>query len=153
GFGLFALFAFFVELVPYLPSYGGYIRYAVGIALVAIAGYALIRALQRYQAGRQAEQQQSQDARRNHIRYEQALERMRKGVCPSCERSYRLGASSAEAEPGYCMHCGLLLFGRCMACETRHNAFFQYCPACGTQADTSTPELPTRLEPGAAGAG
>jgi len=139
GFGLFALFAFFVELVPYLPSYGGYIRYAVGIALVAIAGHALIRALQRYQAARQAEQAQSQDERRSRIRYEQALERMRKGVCPACERSFRLGG---ESDPGYCMHCGLLLFGRCESCATRHNAFFQFCPACGTQAAAAPPGLP-----------
>jgi hypothetical protein len=132
GFGLFALFAFFVELVPYLPSYGGYIRYAVGILLTAIAGRAVIRAMQRYQAKRQAEQQQPQDDRRQHIRYEQALGQMQKGVCPGCERSFRLGG---ETDPGFCMHCGLELFRRCPQCDTRHNAFFQFCPACGSEAE------------------
>lgn len=130
GFIFFAAFAFFVELVPYLPSYGGYVRYVVGIVLTLLAGTYLIRAMQRYLAQKQAEQTQPQTDRRDQIRYEQALEHMRKGVCPSCERSVRFGN---EGDPDFCMHCGLLLFERCHACSTRHNAFFHFCPACGTQ--------------------
>lgn len=129
GFTLFALFAFFVELVPYLPSYGGYVRYGVGILLTVLAGRALIRAMLRYQAARQADQTRSQEDRRRKIRYEQAIGRIEKGVCPGCERSFRLGD---EKSPGFCMHCGLTLFGRCAKCGARHNAFFHFCPACGT---------------------
>lgn len=131
GFAIFATFAFFVELVPYLPSYGGYVRHAVGIALTVIAGLYLIRAMQRYLAAKQAEQQRPQDDRRGEIRYEHALEQMRRNVCPGCERSVKLGNS---AEPDYCMHCGLQLYGHCPSCNARHNAFFQFCPACGVRA-------------------
>ncbi len=135
GFAIFALLAFFVELVPYLPSYGGYVRHVVGIGLTAIAGIYLIRATQRYLATKQAEQQRPQDARRGGIRYEQALGQMGKGVCPACERSTRLGG---QADPDYCMHCGLQLSGRCPACDTRRNAFFQFCPACGARGDAAS---------------
>ncbi len=130
GFVFFAAFAFFVELVPYLPSYGGYVRYVVGIVLTLLSGAYLIRAMQRYLARKQAEQAQPQTDRRDQIQYEQALGHMRKGVCPSCERSVRFGK---DEDPDFCMHCGLLLFERCPACSTRHNAFFHFCPACGTQ--------------------
>ncbi|MBN9427595.1 MAG: serine endopeptidase [Burkholderiales bacterium] len=145
GFIFFAAFAFFVELVPYLPSYGGYVRYVVGIVLTLLAGTYLIRAMQRYLAQKQAEQTQPQTDRRDQIRYEQALEHMRKGVCPSCERSVRFGN---DGDPDFCMHCGLLLFERCHACSTRHNAFFHFCPACGARPVRGHGQSP----PAAAGA-
>ena len=134
GFALFALFAFFVELVPYLPSFGGYIRYGVGAVLTFFGGRALIRALQRYLERKQQEQSVPQEERKQEIRYEKALEAMSKGQCPACERSL---SAVEDAKVDYCMHCGLKLFSECGHCRLRKNAFFHFCPSCGTDAQSA----------------
>ena len=134
GFVLFALFAFFVELVPYLPSYGGYVRYVVGIVLTLIAGHYVIRAMQQYVARRQVVEQQSEIQRRQSLGYEDALRRMSANMCPGCERTI---AGGPNATTNFCVHCGMKLFDKCSACDTRKNAFFPYCPACGVPAGRS----------------
>lgn len=151
GFALFAANAFFFELLPYLPSYGGYVRSAVGIALTLLAGTYGVRALQAYLARKQAEAAQPQTSRREAIVYERALDSMKKGTCPACERSVKF---AREEDVDNCMHCGLNLYRRC-ACGQRHSSFFHFCPKCGQpkdgagepQADATRPAGP----PGPAG--
>jgi predicted RNA-binding Zn-ribbon protein involved in translation (DUF1610 family) len=145
GFVLFALFAFFVELVPYLPSYGGYVRYVVGILLTIVAGHYVIRAMQRYLAKRQIAEQQTETERRQSMGYEDAMRKMSANMCPGCERPV---VGGPNATTNFCVHCGMKLFDKCGTCDTRKNAFFQYCPTCGVTAGRG----PDLQSPGAANA-
>lgn len=133
GFIFFALFAFFVELVPYLPSYGGYVRYVVGIVVTALVGRYAIVALNRYlERQKQAEALPDQE-RRKELSYDVALARLAKSVCPGCERPVDLKNDKID----YCPHCGIGLFDHCGHCSTRKSAFARFCHACGTQAASS----------------
>ncbi len=131
GFIFFALYAFFVELVPYLPSYGGYVRFIVGLAVTVLVGRYLIRSMNRYLAVQRQAEQQPAKARRNDITYDTALGRLAKGACPGCERPVDL----KNLENDFCQHCGVCLYNRCAACAARKSAFVRFCHACGVRAE------------------
>ncbi|MFD2366215.1 serine endopeptidase [Pseudoduganella sp. GCM10020061] len=128
GFIFFALFAFFVELVPYLPSYGGYVRYTVGIILTFVVGRYAILALQRYLARQKAVEELPDEQRRGTMQYDVVMARLAKSVCPGCERQLDLKDPALD----FCPHCGINLFDHCGKCNTRKGAFARFCFACGT---------------------
>jgi predicted RNA-binding Zn-ribbon protein involved in translation (DUF1610 family) len=143
GFALFALFAFFVELVPYLPSYGGYVRYTVGILLTVIVGRWLIKAANRYLAQQKLAEAQPDPVRRQVLTYDTALVRISKSACPGCERP----VDFKNPEIDFCPHCGIGLFDRCPKCSTRKNAFAPFCHACGTPVAPDSRGTPVESTP------
>lgn len=130
GFIFFALFAFFVELVPYLPSYGGYVRYLVGIVVTVLVGRSAINGLNRYLAKQKVAEQLPDTERRKELSYDLALARLAKGVCPGCERGVDLKNTAVD----FCPHCGISLFDHCGHCQSRKNSFAKFCHCCGLGA-------------------
>jgi hypothetical protein len=126
GFIIFAVFTFFVELVPYLPSYGGYVRYTVGIIGTILVGRYAIIALNRYLEKQKAVEKLPDAQRRAELDYDVAQARLAKKVCPGCERSVDLQDNKTD----FCPHCGTCLYDRC-ECTARKSAFARFCYACG----------------------
>lgn len=148
GFIFFALFAFFVELVPYLPSYGGYVRYVVGIVLTVVGGRYAIAALQRYLERQKQAEAQPDTMRRKELDYDLAQARLAKNVCPGCERAVDL----KDGKTDFCPHCGLCLFDHCGHCKTRKSAFARYCFSCGTESRLDAGAAPAPVAPATAAA-
>lgn len=129
GYTFFALFVFFVELVPYLPSYGGYVRYGVGIVLTLFGGRWAINGLNRYlERQKQAEALPDQERRRS-LAYDDALMRLAKSICPGCERQVPI----KDGVTDFCPHCGISLFVHCSTCDARKSAFACFCHLCGAK--------------------
>jgi len=136
GFIIFTLYCFFFELVPYLPSYGGYVRYCVGIVLTILAGHYAVRWMQEYLARRRELQKQAEETRRGAMDKDQALARISANLCPSCERPIQQVAGQPST---FCVFCGLNLFTQCASCGTRMNSFFTHCGQCGKPIGKGSP--------------
>lgn len=132
GYSLFSLYIFFIGLVPYLPSYGGYVRYIVGIILTIFIGYYVIKQLSLYTERKKMELSKSTEERSKEIVYDTAAKAFESHTCPSCERKFDIVVNSTDKYPNYCIHCGLKLFGKCSKCDQRNFVHFPYCSSCGS---------------------
>jgi hypothetical protein len=144
GFSLFSFYAFFFGLVPYLPSYGGYVRYAVGITLSAGLGYYVIKTIRQFIETKQAELQVSTQERSRNIQAEAAEKALENHFCPSCGKDFiikkweipfknnELDAYKLVAD--FCRHCGLQLFKNCNQCGNKNFAHLPFCASCGTKS-------------------
>jgi len=127
GFIYFSLFTFFVELVPYLPSYGGYIRYIVGIIMTFLIGHYAIKALQNYLEKQRKAESMPNSELKEKLNYDLVHQRLSRSICPGCERPVDL----KDVTRNFCVHCGTGLFNHCTKCNSRKNAFAKYCHSCG----------------------
>jgi hypothetical protein len=137
GFVIAAVFVFFVELVPYLPSYGGYVRYGVGVLLTFAAGHFLVKNMRAYLARRQEVEQQAEEERRRLVSHDDAFKKMSAKQCPGCDRPI---AAMEGVETNFCVHCGMTLYNHCSHCKVRKMAFFRYCISCGTPTEDTAKE-------------
>lgn len=142
GFTLFSLYAFFFGLVPYLPSYGGYVRYTVGVLLSVGIGYYAIKYIQEYIEKKQLELQVSTKERAKNVQAETAEKALENHFCPSCGKDFILKKwefpqlRNTDTEmyrfvTSFCRHCGLELFKDCNNCGTKNFAHIPFCSSCG----------------------
>jgi predicted RNA-binding Zn-ribbon protein involved in translation (DUF1610 family) len=109
------------------------VRYIAGIVVTVLVGRYTIAALQRYLDRQKAAEALPEVQRRETLRYDVAMARLGKSMCPGCERQVEL----KDAAIDFCPHCGIGLFDRCGQCTTRKGAFARFCFACGTPANVS----------------
>jgi len=144
GFSLFSIYAFFFGLVPYLPSYGGYVRYSVGVVLTVGLGYYAIKRIRQFIEKKQAELKISTQERAKNIQTITAEKALENHFCPSCGKDFLLRkwefpvAKDSETNTykfvtTFCRHCGLELFKNCSNCGTKNFAHLLFCSSCGTK--------------------
>jgi predicted RNA-binding Zn-ribbon protein involved in translation (DUF1610 family) len=145
GFTLFSFYAFFFGLVPYLPSYGGYVRYSVGVALSAGLGWYAIKRIRQFIEQKQAELKISTQERARKIQSATAEKALENHFCPSCGKDFILrkwefsvanpvAADTYQHVTTFCRHCGMELFKECGNCDTKNFAHLPFCASCGMKS-------------------
>jgi len=142
GFILFSFYAFFIGLVPYLPSYGGYVRYTVGVVLVILLGVFAINRIKAFIEHKKEELKVSTKERAKNVLTATAEKSLESNMCPSCGKGFIVvgwdQTSEAKKKPlksvlitNYCRFCGLQLFKNCNGCGTKNFAHLPFCSNCG----------------------
>jgi predicted RNA-binding Zn-ribbon protein involved in translation (DUF1610 family) len=144
GFILFGFYGFFFGLVPYLPSYGGYVRYTVGIVLSVIIGIYAINKFREYLDKKKNELKESSTERAKKVQVEIAEKAFDNHICPSCGKDFIIKNWDKSQKnkskqdtfgivTNFCRYCGLELFKSCPNCNTVNYAHLPYCMTCGTK--------------------
>jgi hypothetical protein len=138
GFSLYSVYTFFFGLVPYLPSYGGYVRYSVGILLSVFAGYYAITRIRKYVEQKRIELEASSKERAKNVQTGTAEKALTNHVCPSCGKDYILKnwehtdpSKTLNIITDFCRYCGLELFAKCGKCGNKNFVHLPYCSNCG----------------------
>lgn len=142
GFVLFSFYAFFIGLVPYLPSYGGYIRYSVGVVIVILLGIYVINKIRTFIEKKRSELSVSSTERAKKVQTTTAEKALEDHMCPSCGKDFivvgwekgpqgkRLLHAPVKVAH-FCRFCGLELFKKCKTCETVNFVHLPFCSSCG----------------------
>jgi len=146
GFTLFSLYAFFFGLVPYLPSYGGYIRYIIGIILCIFLGRYAINRFRQFMDSKKKELETPSGDRAKKIKLESAEMALDKHICPSCGKDFLLKSWNPNTkapnqklsyQPSkHCRFCGLQLFDNCKSCNTENFIHLPFCSTCGDKTES-----------------
>lgn len=142
GFVLFSFYAFFFGLVPYLPSYGGYIRYTVGIILSILFGVYAINKIKAFIEHKKSELKVSTTERAKKVQTETAEKALDNHMCPSCGKDFivkkwdKSVSNKNKTETygivtNFCRFCGLELFKECKKCGSENFAHLPFCSNCG----------------------
>ncbi len=141
GFSLFSVYVFFVGLVPYLPSYGGYVRYSVGLIITFGLGYYAIKRFRIYQERKAIELKTSTEERAKRMEGERAEKAFNNHICPSCGKNFILQPwetydsevkiVKAVVASNFCRYCGMQLIKKCSNCNQKNYAHLPFCINCG----------------------
>lgn len=148
GFVLFSFYAFFIGLVPYLPSYGGYIRYSVGVVIVVLLGIYVINKIRAFIDKKRKELTIASSERAKHVQTATAEKALEDHMCPSCGKDFIVvgwekGTQGKRLQHApvkvahYCRFCGLELFKNCKTCDTVNFVHLPFCSSCGDKVAES----------------